>query len=134
MVKRLSILFITSFFLMNSYAQNIDSIYVHLYTDSLKKGTFNYINIDGKRADGSYLPLDTTHLNLWASDGKWDGNSLWLEPNFNKRKVTIKAVLKSNPKVFRLFDIYIKQTPDPELPTEKEILQEMNRKNKSKKA
>lgn len=134
MVKRLSILFITSLFLMNSYAQNIDSIYVHLYTDSLKKGTFNYINIDGKRADGSYLPLDTTHLNLWASDGKWDGNSLWLEPNFNKRKVTIKAVLKSNPKIFRLFDIYIKQTPDPELPTEKEILQEMNRKNKSKKA
>lgn len=134
MVKRLSILFITSLFLMNSYAQNIDSIYVHLYTDSLKKGTFNYINIDGKRSDGSYLPLDTTHLNLWASDGKWDGNSLWLEPNFNKRKVTIKAVLKSNPKIFRLFDIYIKQTPDPELPTEKEILQELDRKNQSKKA
>ena len=28
-------------------AQKVDSIYFHLYTDSLKKGTYNYINVDG---------------------------------------------------------------------------------------
>jgi len=52
-------------------AQKIDSIYVHLYTDSLKKGTYNYINIDGKLSNGRYLPLDTTDLVFSASDGKF---------------------------------------------------------------
>ncbi|MEO6705385.1 MAG: hypothetical protein ABIN04_06000 [Ginsengibacter sp.] len=54
--------------------QNIDSIYVHLYTDSLKKGTFNYINIDGKLSDGSYIPLDTSNIFFSSSDGKFYGN------------------------------------------------------------
>jgi len=33
-------------------AQKVENIYVNLYTDSLKKGTFNYINIDGKLSNG----------------------------------------------------------------------------------
>ena len=38
-------------------AQKVDSIYFHLYTDSLKKGTYNYINVDGKLSDGTWKPL-----------------------------------------------------------------------------
>lgn len=105
-------------------AQKIDSIYVHLYTDSLKKGTYNYINIDGK-LNGRYLPLDTTDLVFTSSDGKFYGNSLYLPADFNKEKVNIKAVLKSNPAIYKQFDIYIKKIPDPKkLKTIDEILNE----------
>ena len=111
-------------------AQKIDSIFVHLYTDSLKKGTYNYINIDGKLADGSYLPLDSTQLIFTSSGGKFYGNSLFLDPNFSKEKVTIKAVLRSDPDLFKQFDIYIKKMPDPQkLKTLDEILNEPNSKS-----
>ena len=128
MKQILLLIFITTF----SYAkaQKIDSIYVHLYTDSLKKGTYNYINIDGKLADGSYLPLDSTQLIFTSSDGKFYGNSLFLDPNFSKEKVTIKAVLRSDPDLFKQFDIYIKKMPDPQkLKTLDEILNEPNSKS-----
>lgn len=108
-------------------AQKIDSIYVHLYTDSLKKGTYNYINIDGKLSNSRYLPLDTSEIIFSSSDGKFYGNSLYLSPDFPKDKVNIKAVLKSNPAMFRQFDVYIKKIPDPKkLKTMDEILKEDN--------
>ena len=50
-------------------AQKIESIYFHLYTDSLKKGFYNYINVDGKCTDGTWLPLDTTQVQLSANTG-----------------------------------------------------------------
>ncbi|MEO6356841.1 MAG: hypothetical protein ABIU77_16640 [Ferruginibacter sp.] len=112
-------------------AQKIDSIYVNLYTDSLKKGTYNYINIDGKLANGRYLPLDTTDLNFTASAGQFKGNSLWIDRDFKQEKVSIKVVLKSNPAQHREFDIYIKQKPDDEhLKTAEEIINEMRQSRK----
>ena len=119
----------TSFF---AKAQKIDSIYVNLYTDSLKKGTFNYINIDGKLSNGSYLPLDSTHVALVASDGKFTGNDLWIPRDFSKDKVTIKAILLSNKTVCKTFVVYIKKMPDPELKTEQQILEEMKNSPKRK--
>ena len=113
-------------------AQKIDSIYVHLYTDSLKKGTYNYINIDGKLSNGRYLPLDTSDIIFASSDGKFYGNSLYLPADFSKIKVNIKAVLKSDPAIYRQFDIYIKQVPDPKLRTLDEILQEKNKTQSQK--
>ncbi|MBK6379952.1 MAG: hypothetical protein IPF72_09590 [Chitinophagaceae bacterium] len=110
-------------------AQKVESIYVNLYTDSLKKGTFNYINIDGKLSNGKYLPLDSTHLIFWASAGKFSGNSLWIDRNFTPQKVDIKVSLRSNPAIIKEFTIYIKQQPDPELKTMDEIMN----KTKSKK-
>lgn len=107
----------------------MESIYVNLYTDSLKKGTFNYINIDGKLSNGKYLPLDSTHLIFWASAGKFSGNSLWIDRNFTPQKVDIKVSLRSNPAIIKEFTIYIKQQPDPELKTMDEIMN----KTKSKK-
>jgi hypothetical protein len=114
-------------------AQKIDSIYVHLYTDSLKKGTYNYINIDGKLSNGRFLPLDTTDLVFTSTDGKFYGNSLYLPPDFRKDKVNIKAVLKSNPAIYKQFDIYIKKKPDPAtLKTMDEILNEPSSTTKRK--
>jgi len=115
-------------------AQQIDSIYVNLYTDSLKKGTFNYINIDGLLPNGRYLPLDSTHLIFSASAGRFSGNSLWIDKNFNGEKVTIKVILRNNPALFRQFDIYIKIKADNEkLKTADEIMNEINNPPKGKK-
>lgn len=112
-------------------AQKIDSIYVHLYTDSLKKGTYNYINIDGKLNTGRYLPLDTSDIIFSSDYGKFYGNSLWLDPDFSKEKVRIKAILRSNPSLFKQFDIYIKKIPDPvHLKTEEEIFKESKQHKK----
>lgn len=115
-------------------AQKIESIYANLYTDSLKKGTYNYINIDGKLDDGTYLPLDSTHLIFGASDGKFIGNTLYLSENFSKDFVTIKATLRTNPALCKEFKMYIKKAPDPELKTEDELMQEMKSKSRKRKS
>ena len=120
---------ISSFF---ASAQKVDSIYVNLYTDSLKKGTFNYINVDGKLSNGRYLPLDTTHIALVSSDGKFTGNDLWIPKDFSKEKVTIKAILLSDTSVCKMFTVYIKKLPDPELKTEQQLLEEMKTSKRSK--
>lgn len=114
-------------------AQNIDSIYVNLYTDSLKKGTYNYINIDGRLSNGQYLPLDNNQVTFTASSGEFKGNSLWIDKDFKLEKVTIKVVLKSNPRQYKEFDMFIKQKPDNEkLKTADEIMKEMRQPRKSK--
>lgn len=114
-------------------AQKVDSIYVNLYTDSLKKGTYNYINIDGLLSNGRYMPLDSSHLIFSCSVGRFSGNSLWLDPNFAADKVSIKVVLRNNPAIQKEFDVYIKKKNDNErLKTSDEIMDEMRGSRKSK--
>lgn len=110
-------------------AQKVEKIYVNLYTDSLKKGTYNYINIDGQLSNGKYLPLDSTHLIFWASAGRFNGNSLWIDKDIVAQQVDIKVSLRDNPAMVKEFTIFIKQLPDPALKTIDEIMN----KSKSKK-
>ena len=106
-------------------AQKIDSIFVNLYTDSLKKGTYNYINIDGHLSNGRWLPLDSSHLTFTASAGKFFGNNLWISNDFNGDKVSIQVVLRKNPAMHREFDMFIKRKPDDEkLKSVEEIMNE----------
>jgi hypothetical protein len=115
-------------------AQQVDSIYVNLYTDSLKKGTYNYINVDGLLNNGRYLPLDSTHLLFESSAGRFSGNSLWIDRNFADDKVHIKVTLRKNKAVFREFDIYVKQKENTEqLKTAEQIVDEMQKGGKKKK-
>jgi hypothetical protein len=114
---------------LSGFAQKIDSIYFNLYTDSLKKGTHNYINVDGKLSNGRYLPLDKRHITLTASEGQLEGNSLWIEPGFKGEKITVKAELKSNPAISKEITIWIKTTESAErLKTTEEILREMEQR------
>jgi len=114
-------------------AQKVDSIYVNLYTDSLKKGTYNYINIDGLMSNGRYLPLDTNHLIFSSSTGKFYGNSLLLDADCKEEKVNIKVRLKHS-ELVKQFDVYIKKKPDDErLPTADELLRNMQQTQKKKK-
>jgi len=110
-------------------AQKVDSIYFHLYTDSLKKGTHNYINVDAKLSDGKWRPLSAKDLNFTSSYGTFEGNELILPDKPTVEKLTIKAVLKSDPALWKEITIWIKKKPDDEvLPTAEEIM-----KNKSQK-
>ena len=112
-----------------SKAQKLDSIFFNLYTDSLKKGTFNYINIDGKYSDGRYLPLTHKEVIFISNAGKFDGNSLYLDKDAKADKVVIKAVLKSDTAVWRQITIYVKKREENEkLKTIDEIFKDSNKK------
>ncbi len=123
-------LFILSAFA--SKAQTIDKIFVNLYTDSLKKGTHNYINIDGQLSNGKYLPLDSSKIIFFCAQAKFEGNAIIIPSNFSAEKVTIKTTLKTNPAIFKEFDVYIKKMVDPPLKSTNEVLAEM-KANKTKK-
>ncbi len=119
------------FFCGFCHAQTIDSIYVNLYTDSLKKGTYNYINIDGLCSNGQYMPLDSTHVVFKSSAGKFFGNSLLVDKDFNGEKITIYVGCRKNKALHKEFDMYIKRKPDDEqLKTEEELLKEMKEQRK----
>ena len=104
------------------FAQKVDSIYFHLYTDSLKKGQHNYINVDGKLSNGHWLPLSSKEVELSCSAARFEGNELVIPENFTPGKVKVKAVLKTDPAVWIERTIWIKQLPDPPL-------KEPNRRN-----
>lgn len=97
-------------------AQQIDSIAFHLYTDSLKKGTHNYINVDGLLSNGRWLPLTNKLVEFKSTGGQFSGNDLIIPADFSASHVTITVVLKNNPKKSIETTIWIKQLPDPELP------------------
>ncbi len=116
------------------FAQKVDSIYFHLYTDSLKKGQHNYINVDGKLSTGRWMPLSGKEIQFSCNSASFEGNELVIPEDFSEKKVTIKAVLKSNPSVWIEKTIWIKQKPDGPLPTRDEIMrgtgtQKTKRKN-----
>ena len=109
-------------------AQKVDSIYFHLYTDSLKKGFYNYINVDGKLSDGSWTPLDSTQILLISDAGFFKGNDLFIDSSYKSETVRVKAVLKSNPSIHKEVVIYIRKRGFTEpLKTNEEILDEMRR-------
>lgn len=118
-------------------AQKVDSIYFHLYTDSLKKGFYNYINVDGKTTDGNWMPLSAQELTFSTNNDtclKFQNNDLFIDSAYAKETVTVKAVLKSNPRVWKEVTIYIRKRGfDEPLKTNQEILDEMSRQPARKK-
>ncbi len=127
--KTLLIVFIAAFSVCK--AQKIDSIYVNLYTDSLKKGTYNYINVDGLLSTGKYLPLDSTEIIFSSSYGKFHGNSLWIDRDCKVEKVAIKVMMRNDQKLKKDFVMYVKKKEDDEkLPTSEEIIDNMKKKKK----
>lgn len=109
-------------------AQKVDSIYFHLYTDSLKKGTHNYINVDGKLSNGQWIPMTAKDIQFSSSHCKFSGNELIVPMDFAADKITVKAVLKNNPSVSIAKTIWVKKKPDGELPTQEEVLKEFRKK------
>jgi hypothetical protein len=104
------------------FAQKVDSMYFNLYTDSLKKGQHNYINVDGKLSNGRWMPLTSKEVEFSCASATFDGNQLIIPENFNEKKVIVKAVLKANPAVTIERTIWIKTKPDGMLPTQDEVM------------
>lgn len=133
-MKKILLIPIFLFFGSAAFAQKVDSIYFNLYTDSLKKGTYNYINVIGKLSNGNFRPMDSTQLILTSSYGKFYGNSLWLpfEPAVEKVEITVAARQNPSQKLYRT--IYIKKAEDDaKLKTEDEIMAEPPRRVKHRK-
>jgi hypothetical protein len=116
------------------HSQKIDSIFFNLYTDSLKKGFHNYINVDGKTAEGRWMPLTAKELKFTANTGKFEGNDIIIDSAYTGETVKIKAELKANPAVWKEITIYIRKRGFTEiLKTNEEIIDELkNQKVKVK--
>ena len=130
------VILLFSFFCLLSTAQSqkIDSIYFHLYTDSLKKGFYNYINVDGKTADGKWMPLSSKDILFVLKDSsalRFKDNDLFIDSTYVNETVVVKAVLKSNPSVYKEVIIHIRKRGfDEPLPTTEQILNpSRNRRN-----
>ena len=118
-------------------AQKVDSIYFHLYTDSLKKGFYNYINVDGKTADGKWLPLTADEVIFSTANDtslRFQNNDLFIDSAYTKETVTVKAVLKSNPAIWKEVTISIRKRGfDEPLKSNEEILEEYRKQPAVKK-
>lgn len=111
-------------------AQKVDSIYFNLYTDSLKKGFYNYISVDGKMSNGTWAPLDSTDILFISDAGFFKGNDLFIDSSYKLDHVRVKAVLKSNPRIWRETVIYIRKRGFTEpLKTNEQILEELRKKS-----
>ncbi len=121
------------FAVLKAQTQKVESIYFNLYTDSLKKGVYNYINVDGKLDNGNYLPMTSKEIEFTSSYGKWDGNNLILERDAKVDSVIIHAMVLNNHSLTKSIVVYLKKAEtEPELKTEKELLEEWKRKSKTK--
>ena len=107
-------------------AQKVESIVFNLYTDSLKKGFYNYISIDGKLSDGSWQPLDSSQIEFKANTGYFKGNDLFIDSSYRADSIIVKATLKANPTIWKETVIYIRKRGfDEPLPTNAEILSDL---------
>src|SRR3954452_2779284 len=134
-MKRLSsLMLLVICFAIHSKAQQIESIEFHLYTDSIKKGVYNYINVDGKMADGTWRPLNSKQIQFSCNTGTWDGNSLIIDSSYNKDSVVVTATLKANTAMQKSITIYMKKNlTNPQLKTEEELMKEWNNENSNRK-
>lgn len=118
-----------------AFSQKVDSIYFNLYTDSLKKGFYNYINVDGKLSNGQWQPLDSSQVRFTCNTGYFKGNDLFIDSSYLHATVTVKAVLRRNPAVWREVVIYIRKRGfDEVLKTNDQILEDMKRQPKRSKS
>ena len=114
-------------------AQKIEAIYFNLYTDSLKKGFYNYINIDGKATNGDWLPLDSTHIIFSANTGHFKGNDIFIDSSYKADTIKVKAILRANPAIWKEMTIYIRKRGfDEPLKSSDEILNEYRRPSRNK--
>jgi hypothetical protein len=134
MSRKFSFLFIALLCYIASGAQKLESIHINLYTDSLKKGFYNYINVDGKMSDGTWQPLDSNTILFTANTGFFKGNDLFIDSSYTGETVTVKAALRKDPKITKEVTIWIRKRGFTEpLKTSEEIMEEIKTKTKVKK-
>ncbi len=114
-------------------AQKIDSLFFNLYTDSLKKGSWNYINVDAKLSNGKYMPLGAEHLHMKTSNGKLQGNSIWIDWDATYQFITVEVELKKDAAVKKSITIWVKKKDEQlNAAADDSVLQKINSRNKPK--
>jgi hypothetical protein len=132
-MKTIFALFLILFLSPAVFSQKIDSIAFHLYTDSLKKGQHNYINVDGKLSNGQWQPLTSNDIRFSSSACEFQGNDLVVPADFKGEKIRVKAELKTNPAIWKELTIWIKTIPDPDsLPGVDQVLKNDQPKKKKR--
>lgn len=112
-------------------AQKVDAIYFNLYTDSLKKGFYNYINVDGHFTDEHWMPLDSSQVKLTSNAGRFRGNDLFIDSSYCGATITVTATLKADRAIRKEVEIYIRKRGfDEPLKTNEQVLDEIRAKNK----
>lgn len=115
------------------HAQKIDSLFFNLYTDSLKKGSWNYINVDARLNNGKYIPLTSDQLLFKISNGKLQGNSIWIDWNAGYEFVDVEVELKKDSTVKKAITIWLKKHDEQlNAPVNDSLIQQINNRNKSK--
>ncbi len=117
-------------------AQKVDSLYFNLYTDSLKKGSWNYINVEGKLSNGRIVPLTNQQIHIKSNFGKMEGNSLWIDWDFKADSVWVEVELKENPSAKKKICLHVKKHDlQMNAPVQDTSLQQLNQRlqQKSKK-
>jgi hypothetical protein len=133
-VRKIYLLLIFTAVYQLSVAQKIESIAFNLYTDSLKKGFYNYISVDGRYDDGRWQPLDSNTIIFSANTGFFKGNDLFIDSSYTRDSIVVKAALKQNPTIWKEVIIYIRKRPFNEpLKTNEEVLDEIRKPRKAKK-
>jgi hypothetical protein len=127
------LLLLSCLFSLKSNAQQIEQIYINPYTDSLKKGTHNYINVDGKFNNNKYKPLTAKDIEFTTSYGTFEGSDLVIPWDYKKDSCIITATLKSNKTITKTIVMYIKKLEDPELPTAVDTTKQTNTTSTTKK-
>jgi len=116
-----------------AFSQKVDSIFFHLYTDSLKKGQHNYINVDGKLSNGQWQPLTSKQIQFSSSACEFEGNDLIIPSDFKEEKIKVRAELKTDPSIWKEVTIWIKKIPDPDsLPDVDQVLKNTPPKKRKK--
>jgi hypothetical protein len=128
----LALLFSASCFF--SSGQKIVGIYFNLYTDSLKRGFYNYINVDGRFSDSTWMPLSVEEIILTSNAGKFERNDIFIDSSYKGDSIVVKAVLRTNPSIWKEVTIPIRKLGFNEpLKTDEEILNELRQNRKKPK-
>lgn len=79
------------------------------------------------------MPLNTDQLQFKVSNGKLQGNSVWIDWDFKYDSVVVEVELKKDPSVKRSITIWLKKV-DHQLnaPVNDSLLQQINNRTKSK--
>lgn len=131
-MKQILCLFGFTCFFAVAKAQKIDSLFFNLYTDSLKKGSWNYINVDAKLSNGTFLPLTSAQLDFKVSAGKLERNTVWLDWTFPYDSIVVEVSLKKEPALRKSITIWVKKKDEQlNAPINDSLLLQINNRPKS---
>ncbi len=87
-------------------------IWFNPYADSIKPVLNYYIAVDGEFSDGSFLPMDSSYINLTADHGTLAGNEWVLPKTIDFDRVTFRAEGRNNPALRDSITLWIKKSRD----------------------